>query len=219
MNIRVVVIEDHPLMLRAIVEELASQPDIQVVKTALHGSELQRLVRDNAPDVVVLDLGMSSGTFEPISAVKSFKQDFPDVKVLVLTGYDDDIYVREIIAAGVSGYVLKSDDLSLMLAKGIRTVYLGKRFLSPDVVDKLLDSKLNGHEMLNEQEISALHLAAQGYGNARIGDFMNLSEKRIRNIFYTIYQKLDLSELEGMNSRITAINKAREWGYLPDHAK
>ncbi len=215
MPIRVIAIEDHPLMLKAIVDELNAQPDIQVVGTAGHGSELSHLVRETSPDVVILDLGMSTGVFEPISAVRSLVQDHPNVRILVLTGYDDDIYVREIVAAGAHGYVLKSDDLSLMLPKGVRTVYEGKRFYSPDVLEKLFSKQKGEVTSLNEQELAILRLAAQGLSNSSIAQSINLSEKRVRNILSSAYIKLDIPETRGINMRVAAINKARDLGLLP----
>jgi DNA-binding NarL/FixJ family response regulator len=215
MPIRVIAIEDHPLMLKAIVDELNAQQDIQVVGTAGHGSELSHLVRETLPDVVILDLGMSTGVFEPISAVRSLVQDHPNVRILVLTGYDDDIYVREIVAAGAHGYVLKSDDLSLMLPKGVRTVYEGKRFYSPDVLEKLFSKQKGEVTSLNEQELAILRLAAQGLSNSSIAQSINLSEKRVRNILSSAYIKLDIPETRGINMRVAAINKARDLGLLP----
>jgi DNA-binding NarL/FixJ family response regulator len=215
MPIRVIAIEDHPLMLKAIVDELNAQQDIQVVGTAGHGSELSHLVRETSPDVVILDLGMSTGVFEPISAVRSLVQDHPNVRILVLTGYDDDIYVREIVAAGAHGYVLKSDDLSLMLPKGVRTVYEGKRFYSPDVLEKLFSKQKGEVTSLNEQELAILRLAAQGLSNSSIAQSINLSEKRVRNILSSAYIKLDIPETRGINMRVAAINKARDLGLLP----
>jgi len=215
MPIRVIAIEDHPLMLKAIVDELNAQQDIQVVGTAGHGSELSHLVRETLPDVVILDLGMSTGVFEPISAVRSLVQDHPNVRILVLTGYDDDIYVREIVEAGAHGYVLKSDDLSLMLPKGVRTVYEGKRFYSPDVLEKLFSKQKGEVTSLNEQELAILRLAAQGLSNSSIAQSINLSEKRVRNILSSAYIKLDIPETRGINMRVAAINKARDLGLLP----
>jgi len=215
MPIRVIAIEDHPLMLKAVVDELNAQQDIQVVGTAGHGSELFHLVRETSPDVVILDLGMSTGVFEPISAVRSLVQDHPNVRILVLTGYDDDIYVREIVAAGAHGYVLKSDDLSLMLPKGVRTVYEGKRFYSPDVLEKLFSKQKGEVTSLNEQELAILRLAAQGLSNSSIAQSINLSEKRVRNILSSAYIKLDIPETRGINMRVAAINKARDLGLLP----
>jgi DNA-binding NarL/FixJ family response regulator len=214
MPIRVVVIEDHPLMLKAILDELASQPGIQVVGTADHGSELPRLVRESSPDVVILDLGMSNGNFEPISSVRSLLQEYPNVRVLVLTGYDDAVYIRQIVDAGAHGYVLKSDDLSLMLPKGVQRVYEGRRFYSEDVIDKLFDKRKAEAAVLSEQELIVLRLAAQGLSNASIAQSMKVSEKRVRNLLSNVYSKFDIHETEAINVRVAAINKARDLGLL-----
>ena len=214
MSIRVVVIEDHPLMMKAILEELSSQTGIQVVGTADRGSELPRLVRESLPDVVILDLGMSTETFEPISAVRSILQDYPDLRILVLTGYDEDIYIHQIIQAGAHGYVLKSDDLSLVLPKGVRKVFDGKRFYSEEVIDKLFNAQKTKATMLNEQELVVLRLAAQGLSNVSIALTIKISEKRVRNLLSSIYSKFDLHESEAVNVRVTAINKARDLGLL-----
>jgi NarL family two-component system response regulator LiaR len=201
-------------MLKAIQDELSNQASIQVVGSADHGSELPRLVREFSPDVVILDLGMSGGNFEPISAVRSLLQEYPNVRILVLTGYDDDVYIRQIVDAGAHGYVLKSDDLSLMLPKGVQRVYEGKRFYSEDVIDKLFAKQKGEAAILSEQELIVLRLAAEGHSNAGIAQSMNISEKRVRNLLSSVYTKFDIHETVALNVRIAAINKARELGLL-----
>jgi DNA-binding NarL/FixJ family response regulator len=214
MPIRVIVIEDHPLMLKAVLDELSSQTTIQVVGTAVHGAELPRLVREASPDVVILDLGMSGGNFEPISSVRSLLQDYPNVRVLVLTGYDDDVYIRQIVDAGAHGYVLKSDDLSLMLPRGVQRVYEGRRFYSEDVVDKLFVKQKGEAAILSEQELIVLRLAAHGFSNTNIAQSMKISEKRVRNLLSGVYAKFGIHETEAINVRIAAINRARDLGLL-----
>jgi DNA-binding NarL/FixJ family response regulator len=216
MPIRVAAIEDHPLMLKAILQELKDHPDIQVVGSAGHGAEMQRLVRETTPDVVVLDLGMSGGAFEPISAVKTLFEAHPHVQVLVLTGYDDGAWIRELIAAGVRGYVLKSDDLSLNLPDGVRAVHAGKRFYSPTAAEKYFDCK---ETALCAQKLVVLKLAAQGLSNKRIGQELDLAEKTIRNLLSTVYGKLSVKAEEGVNSRVAAINKARDLGLLEEYGR
>jgi len=214
MPIRVVVIEDHPLMMKAVLDELASQAGIQVVGTADHGAELARLVRDASPDVVILDLGMTGENFEPISAVRSLLQEHPDVRILVLTGYDDEVYIRQLVDAGAYGYVLKSDNLSLMLPRGVRRLYEGKRFYSEDVVDKLFARQKGEATVLSEQELIVIRLVSEGHTNLSIAQSMNVSEKRVRNLLSNIYSKFGLRETEAINIRIAAINKARDLGLL-----
>lgn len=214
MPIRVIAIEDHPLMLKAILQELDNQSDIQVVGTGTHGAELQRMVRETSPDVVILDLGMSEGGFDPVTSVSNLRQVHPNVQILVLTGYDDGIWVRELIAAGARGYVLKSDNLSLCLPDGVRTVHSGRRFYSPAVTEKYF--AYEDATLLRKRELAALRLAAQGLSNAQIGEKLGLSEKTIRNYFSNTYTKLDVQSDKGINRRIAAINKARDLGLLDD---
>jgi NarL family two-component system response regulator LiaR len=214
MPIRVVVVEDHPLMLKAIVDVLSSHPGIQIVGKAEHGSELPRLVRDTTPDVVILDLGMSTGNFEPITAVRSLLLEYPNLHILVLTGYDDEIYIHQIIEAGAHGYVLKSDDLSLLLPEGVEKVYAGKRFYSDSVMEILFSKQMGEASILTQRELSAVRLASTGLANASIALALNISEKRVRNLMTSVYSKLGIHEGDVKNVRVAAINKARELGLL-----
>lgn len=212
MPIRVAGIEDHPLMLKVIVHELDAQDDIQVVGMALHGSELPRLVRETSPDVVVLDLGMSKGAFEPVVSVETVLEAHPNVGILVLTGYEDTVWMRELIDAGVQGYVLKSDNLSLYLPEAVRRIYRGGRFYSPAVTDKYF--AYENTAALTDQELAILRLAAQALSNVQIGYEMGLAEKTVRNYLSRIYGKLGVQAEEDVNPRVAAINRARDWGLL-----
>ncbi|MFZ2097733.1 MAG: response regulator transcription factor [Anaerolineales bacterium] len=214
MAIRVAIVEDHPLMVKAIVDVLSNQPDITVVGTSNHGFELPKLVRETSPDVVILDLGMTGENFEPISAVQSLLHEHPEVRILILTGYDDEIYVRQLVDAVAYGYVLKSDDLSLELPNGVRRVFDGKRFYSTAVVDKLFANQKPEEVVLSEQELIVLRLAAKGHSNTSIAQSMNISERRVRNLLSGVYSKFDIREAETINVRVAAINKARELGLL-----
>jgi DNA-binding NarL/FixJ family response regulator len=214
MAIRVAIVEDHPLMVKAIVEVLSNQPDITVVGTSNHGFELPKLVRETSPDVVILDLGMTGENFEPISAVQTLLHEHPELRILILTGYDDEIYVRQLVDAGAYGYVLKSDDLSLELPNGVRRVFDGKRFYSTAVVDKIFADQKPEEVRLSEQELVVLRLAARGHSNTSIAQSMNVSERRVRNLLSGVYSKFDIREAETINVRIVAINKARELGLL-----
>jgi DNA-binding NarL/FixJ family response regulator len=201
-------------MLKAIVDVLNAHEGIQVVDTATHGSEMQRLVREVKPDVVVLDLGMSTGYFEPVSAIRAVKAANPSLHILVLTGYDDDVLVRSVITAGALGYVLKSDDLSLQLPKGVEHVYQGNRFYSSEVVNKYFASQEDDEIELNDKELVVLKLVAEGHANARIAKMLQISEKRVRAVLTSIYTKFDVHETDETNVRIAAINKGRELGLL-----
>jgi DNA-binding NarL/FixJ family response regulator len=213
MPIRVIIVEDHPLVLESISSRLASEKDIQVVGAATHGSQLLSVVREKSPNVVVLDIGMSTGQFEPITAVKALRRAYPDTQVLVFTGYDDGMWIRGLIEAGALGYVLKSDGLALHLPEAVREVHARRRFYSPSVSDKYLSCEHTAH--LTDTQAAVLWLVAQGLSNAAIGEQMGVSEKTVCNYLSTIYGKLDVQGNGGTNRRVAAINRARDLGILP----
>jgi len=213
--IKVLVIEDHLLMLKAVVGQLEAEPDIEIVGTSNKGSEVHRLVRSLSPDVVVLDLGMSAEVFEPISAVRQLRQNHPNVQILVLTGYDDELYIREITKAGARGYLLKSDDFSLNLSQAVRAVYRGASHYSSAVIDKLLADVKDQHDF-TEQELTVIRLLAKGLVNEKIGAALGISERRVRNILTGVYAKMGIQEGAGVNQRVAAVIKARELRLLPE---
>ncbi len=212
MSIRVIVIEDHPLMRKAVINELSPNADIRVVGSSGRGSELMSLVRDTSPDVVILDLGMAEDTFEPISAVKTLFQNFPDVRLIILTGYNDRLYIRLLTKAGALGYILKNDDFSMNLPQAVRAVYRREQFFSPGVLKQLFAD--DATDSLLPQELAVLRLVAEGLSNESIGERLNLSEKRVRNILTQVYAKLDIHESQGVNARVAIVNKAKDLGLL-----
>jgi DNA-binding NarL/FixJ family response regulator len=212
MTIRIIAIDDHPLILKALADLLKEHPDIQLIATANQGSQLLKLVREKKPDVAIVDLGMSLDTFDPIFAVRTIHEQYPKVKVLILTGYDDGLWVRELVKAGASGYMLKSDDFSLNIPQAIRAVYQGGKFFSPGITEKLLDNSMD--DKLTGKEISVLNLLSQGLSTYAIANNLGVSEKRVRNLFVSICDKLDLERTDDVSLRIAAINKARELGLI-----
>ena len=212
MTIRVIAIDDHPLILKAITDLLKGYSDIQLVATSSQGSQLLEMVKENKPDVAIVDLGMGADTFDPISSVRILHEQFPNVKVLILTGFDDGLWVRELVKAGASGYMLKSDDFSLSIPQAIRSLAQGGKFFSPGVVDKLIDNDL---DKLTPRELSVLNLLSQGLATDVIARNLGVSEKRVRNALVIICDKLAVDRAEGVSLRIAAINKAREMGLIP----
>ena len=213
MTIRIIAIDDHPLILKALSDLLKEHPDIQLVATANQGSQLLKMVREKKPDVAIVDLGMVADSFDPISSVRTLHEQFPNVKVLILTGYDDGLWVRELVKAGASGYMLKSDDFSLSIPQAIRAMYRGGKFFSPGIADNLLDNSLDNK--LTERELSVLYLLSQGLSTEAIASKLGVSEKRVRNLLVSICDKLEVDRSEGVSLRIAAINKARKLGLIP----
>lgn len=163
MPIRVIAIEDHPLMLKAIRDELSNDPEIQLVGELSHGSELAKMVYEKNPDVLILDLSLSGEAFEPLTAVRDLTNIHPNLRILVLTGFDDPQLMRSLIDAGANGYILKSDNLSMQLPMAVKIVYAGGTFYSDQVMKKL--ATVVDQQPLNDQELSTLRLVAQGLTN------------------------------------------------------
>jgi len=211
--IKVIAIDDHPLVLKMITEEINRAGDMQVVGTANHGSKLNALVREKSPDVVILDLGMSEGAFEPISAVQQLLQEHPKVRVLILTGNDSPAYIRDLVKAGVMGYMLKFEDLSLELPKAVRAIYNRQLFYSPAVTNILFTECKPADSTLSDRELQVLRLVAEGYQNERISQIAGISCKRVRNVLSDAYHKLGIQG--EVNQRVAVVNKARQLGLLP----
>ncbi len=212
MTIRVIAVDDHHLILKALSDLLKDYPDIQLVATSNQGSQLLSLVKDYHPDVAIVDIGMSGDTFDPISSVRILHERYPNVKVLILTGYDDGLWARELVKAGASGYMLKSDDFSLSIPQAVRSLSQGGKFFSPGVADKLVDNDL---DKLTPRELSVLNLLSQGLATDAIARNLGVSEKRVRNVLVMICDKLAVDRNEGISLRVAAIRKAREMGLIP----
>ena len=213
MTIRIIAIDDHPLILKALSDMLKEHPDIQLVATSNQGSQLLKLVREKKPDIVILDLGMTADSFDPISSVRNLHEQHPGVRVLILTGYDDGLWVRELVKAGASGYMLKSDDFSMNIPQAIRALYQGGKFFSPAITDKLFDNSFD--DKLTGRELSVLNLLSQGLATDTIANNLGVSEKRVRNLLVSICDKLVVDRTDGISLRIAAINQARKLGLIP----
>ncbi len=213
MTIRIIAIDDHPLILKALADLLNEQPDFQLVATSNQGSQLLKLVREHKPDVAILDLGMTLDNFDPINSVQTLHEQHPKVKILILTGYDDGLWVRELVKAGASGYMLKSDDFSLSIPLAVRALHQGGKFFSPAIADKLLDSSED--DRLTARELSVLNLLSQGLATEAIASNLGVSEKRVRNLLVSICDKLVVDRSDGVSLRIAAINEARKQGLIP----
>ena len=212
MTIRVIAVDDHHLILKALSDLLRDYSDIQLVATSNQGSQLLNMVKNHNPDVAIVDIGMTADSFDPISSVRTVHERYPNVKVLILTGYDDGLWARELVKAGASGYMLKSDDFSLSVPQAIRAITQGGKFFSPGVADKLVENDL---DKLTPRELSVLNLLAQGLATEAIAHNLGVSEKRVRNVLVMICDKLAVDRTEGISLRVATIRKAREMGLIP----
>jgi len=212
-TIRVVLADDHAVVRKGIRQFLEEEGDIAVVAEASDGAEAVRLVEEHQPDVAVLDIRMPGVT--GVEATRRIKTRFPDVRVLVLTAYDDDPYIFALLQAGASGYVLKTADAD-ELVRAVRAVYRGESALSPSVAQKVVRQLATGRplgaarqiEPLTEREIEVLRLAARGLTNKAIGHQLGISDRTVQGHLANIYGKLAVS------SRTEAVTEALKRGWI-----
>jgi DNA-binding NarL/FixJ family response regulator len=199
--------DDHPLILRIVRQELACEIDLQVIWDTPDAHQLVTLINQDAPEDLILDLAFNGQEFEPVSAVRDLRARFSQMAVLILTAYDDPVWIEELLQAGAQGYVVKSDDFSLRLAQAVRTVARGKTFLSPTAISQLTQSR--GRYTLTTQERAILRLAAQGQSNPEIAQTLGIANGTVRNHLSNLYMKL------GVENREAAIRAAQNLRELP----
>ncbi|MCF8049956.1 MAG: response regulator transcription factor [Desulfobacterales bacterium] len=195
---RIVIAEDHTLLREGLAAMLADEADLEVVAEAANGLEAVRCVEKHEPDLILLDLAMPK--MNGISAIKDIHKRFGQVKILAVTIQTDDEYILASFESGANGYCLKQSGREEFL-NAIRKVLDGKRYISPEISDQVLDGFLAGKkrlktdtrwESLTQREKEVLKLIGEGYKNAEIADFLCISPKTVDKHRSNIMKKLDL---------------------------
>jgi NarL family two-component system response regulator LiaR len=210
---RVLLADDHVLVRQGIRQFLEDAEDIDVVAEADNGEQALHLVEMYRPDIAILDIHMPEMT--GVEATRRIKQQFPLVRVLILTAYDDDPYVFALLQAGADGYVLKTASAD-ELVRAVHTVHRGSPALSPEIASKVIRQMTTGRpasageqiEALTERELDVLRLAARGQTNREIGADLGISHRTVQGHLASIYGKLDV------NSRTEAVTEAVRRGWL-----
>ena len=197
--IKIIISDDQAIIRDGLEMLMKLENDIEVLGLAQDGAEAVELVAANPPDLVLMDLKMPG--MNGVEATRRIRANYPDVKVLVLTTYDDDEWVFDAIRAGASGYLLKDTPREKVI-EAIRGTVTGKSYVDPLVVGKLLDQVASKQEQpetlitdkLTERELDVLRLIAHGSANAEIAEKLHLSEGTIRNHVSAILSKLEISD-------------------------
>lgn len=191
--IRVVVVDDHPHVAIALRTLLHGTPDIQLVAESCSGLEVSALIRQTRPDVLLLDVFVEP-EFDAISAVRSLRADFPNLKICLLSAYIEPSLVRDLLQAGVHGYILKDDDYVSQIDNIVRDMAAGEIYLSPQAYAALAKAtRSEGKEqVLSEREIEVLRLAKRGLPNPQIAQALHISPGTVRNHLSAIYRKLEV---------------------------
>lgn len=204
--IRVLLADDHPFIRSGIRAELAEEDDILVVGEAGSAEEVMARCPELWLDVLVLDLSMPGPP--PRETVAFLKQHCPDLKILVLTAYQEEAYIRGLVALGVKGYVLK-DEATEALVDAIHAVQRGDNWFSQSVLEKLIsDGQRVGEMALTTRELEILKLLRQGLTNKEIAYQLRIAERTVR---YHVENLLD--KLQARN-RPEAVANAIQKGWL-----
>lgn len=203
--IRVAVVDDHPhvaIALRALLDET---PDMQLVAESRRGVDVPALVRKTRPHAPLLDLFIEP-EFDALSTVRQLRVDFPELRICLLSAFLEPLLVRDLLQAGVYGYILKDDDYVSRIATIVRDLADGQVYLSPQAYEALAQvTRADGSEQtLSEREIEILRLAQRGLRNPQIAQALHISAGTVRNHLSAIYRKL------GVHSRHEALRVAQE---------
>ena len=195
---RILIVDDHPVVRRGLHSILGDAPDLEVVGEASNGSEALAQIAAHKPDLVLMDIRLPGA--DGVQITRRVRREFPGVKVIILTTYDDDEHLYNAIEAGAHAFLTKHADYA-DLADSIRAVARGDRLLSPALVGKVLDrfqqmahSQAMQQSGLRDDEVELLRMIAEGATNKEIGDKLFWSEVTVKRRASEVYAKLNVAD-------------------------
>ena len=201
--IKLLVVDDHPLLRAGIHAVLDGEADIRLVGEATNGHDAIERFRQHRPDVTLMDLQMP--IMNGIEAIKAIREEFPNARFIVLTTYQGDVQALRALKAGAAGYLLKSM-LRRDLLDTIRAVHAGKRRIPPEIAAELAEHVTE--DALTDREIEVLKKVAIGTSNKMIAFQLSLSEDTVKSHMKSILSKL------GANDRTHAVTIAMRRGFI-----
>jgi len=184
---KILIVDDDPLICKSLSIMLGKEDDITVAGTAGNGAEAFDLCKETQPDVVLMDIRMPH--VDGIAATRLIKKDFPHVRIMMLTTFDDKHNISQALSAGADGYLLKTDEISTIAGK-LRPLVDGVGVLDIDVLKKLTSPENPALEDLTPREHDITRLVAQGLANKEIAAQLFLGEGTVRNNIVVIMEKL-----------------------------
>lgn len=218
-KIRVLLVDDHPVVRRGLHALLDGEPDMQVVGEAGTGAEAVGIYAGLKPDVIVMDISMPE--MDGLEATRRIRADCSSCQVLILTVHAQERYLFPVLKAGAAGYVLKST-VDTELVNAIRAVAQGGAFLYPAATRMVLEDYLNrlqqgngqdAYRSLSDREREVLKLVALGFTAAEIAEKLSISPKSVETYRARIMQKLEL------DSRAALVQYALSHGLLPEEGE
>lgn len=194
-KIRVVLVDDHPLVLDGIRSRIEQDETITVIGEGANGEEALLLAAERNPDVVLMDISMP--ILNGIEAAERFAEELPEIKLLMLTMHDNREYITKVLKAGAKGYILK-DVPSNELVQAIKTVSAGKTYYSSGVTDLLLNEGAKKEVPLTDRERMILKLLAEGSSNKHVARELDISVRTVETHRRNIKRKLDVKTSAGL---------------------
>lgn len=201
--IRVLAVDDHPVVRDGIARLIATQSDMELIAEAADGREAIEEFRKQRPDVTLMDLQMP--TMGGIDAIGAIRAEFPEARIVVLTTYAGDVQVTRALKAGAHGYLLKGS-LRKELLDTIRAVYAGQKRISSEVATEIVEHATDN--LLTAREISVLKLIAAGNANKEIAAQLSVTEESIKGYVKNVLAKL------GANDRTHAVTIGLKRGII-----
>lgn len=194
--IRIIIADDHKMVREGLKQLLELEGDIQVVGQASEGKTCLELIKNNNPDVVLLDINMPN--MNGLQTLQNLRKGNSKQKVLMLTIHNEVEYLIRSVELGANGYVLK-DSESAVLKKAIFTVFHGETYIEPSLTPEMKErlkqgKKIKNTEILTNREIDVLKLIAEGLFNKEIAFRLNISEKTVKNHVSNIFKKIGVSD-------------------------
>ena len=188
-RIRILSVDDHPVVRGGIATLIATQPDMTVVAEASTGREAIEQFRRHRPDIGLMDLQMPD--LNGLDAIIAIRAEFPDARIIVLTTYEGDVQALRALQAGARGYLLKNV-LHKELLDTIRAVHAGKKAISPEMSYELAEHAMD--DALTTAEVDVLRLIAAGKANKEIADLLSVTEATVKGRVKNILSKLDADD-------------------------
>ena len=203
-RIRILIVDDHPVVRRGIRSILQNEPDLDVVGEAGDGRAAVAAWQELRPDLTLMDLRLPGGMSGP-EAITQIRRLDPEANVIVLTSYDGDEDVYRAVQGGARGYLLKGT-FDEAIIEAIRSVHAGRRLIAPEAAERLAERVSS--PALTAREVEVLELAAKGLTNREIGTAIALSEDTIKTYLSRAYTKL------GVGDRTEAVMLAVQRGII-----
>ena len=186
--IRILAVDDHPLLRKGLAAVVNAEPDMKLVAEASNGDDAIEKFRTHHPDIVLMDLQMPG--LNGIEATIRIVSEFPDARIIVLTTYQGDVQVLRALRAGARAYLLKGHDQELIGT--IHAVYAGRKIIPPEIAAELAEHATD--EALSDREVDVLRLIAAGNSNKQIADQLFVAEATIKSRVTNLMSKLGASD-------------------------